>query len=233
MSQMHLDNSKIKFKIIKSKRRKTIGLAVSSGGIFVRCPSDLSPNKLREIIQSKTKWIKTKQILIHETQQLLRTKSLQKKIQYLGKYYDLKIKYNEKDEKILFKKGKFVAHVNSSSNSKTIKQLYISWLKSRATRILEKRVSLYAKKIGVSPSKILVKDQKMRWGSATKKASLNFNWNMLKAPIKIIDYIVVHELCHLKMHNHSQSFWNLVRSIMPDYESRKEWLRLNGLSFTD
>lgn len=181
MSQIYLDNSKIKFKIIKSKRRKTIGLAVRPEGIFIRCPSDLSPNKIREIIQSKTKWIKTKQILIHETQQLLRSKPLQKKIQYLGKYYDLKIKYNEKDEKILFKKGKFIAQLNPSSNSKTIKQLYISWLKSRAARIIEKRVSLYTKKIGVNPSKILIKDQKMRWGSATKKASLNFNWNILKS----------------------------------------------------
>ncbi|MDE2588887.1 MAG: M48 family metallopeptidase [Patescibacteria group bacterium] len=230
---MHLDNSKIKFKIIKSKKRKTIGLAVSPEGILVRCPSDLSANKLREIIQSKTKWIKTKQMLIHETQQLLRNKPLHKKVQYLGKYYDLKIKYNGKDEKILFKKGKFIANLNSSSDSKTIKQLYISWLKSRATRIIEKRISLYAKKIGVNPSKILIKDQKMRWGSATKKASLNFNWHILKAPIKIIDYVVVHELCHLKIHDHSQSFWNLVGSIMPDYELRKQWLRLNGMSFTD
>ena len=75
--------------------------------------------------------------------------------------------------------------------------------------------------------KINVKEHKERWGSVSKNKAVNFNLNLLCAPKKIQDYLVVHELCHLKIPNHSPKYWELVYSIMPDYEKRKDWLRIN------
>lgn len=229
MSQIFFGNSKIEFKIIKSKKRKTIGLAVSPRGVIVRSPSNLSSTKLKQVVRSKAKWIITKQLRIDEVKQ---SRKKNNKIQYLGKYYDLQTNIVRLNEKIIFRNGKFIVYAKNS-RPKRIENLYNSWLKLRASIILENRVSKYKKLVGVEPSKILIKDHKMRWGSATKKASINFNLNLLKAPMKIIDYVVVHELCHLKIYDHSTSFWMLIRSVMPDYESRKEWLRVNGLNYTD
>jgi predicted metal-dependent hydrolase len=80
----------------------------------------------------------------------------------------------------------------------------------------------------LKPSGAVVKEQKLRWGSCTSMGIINLNWRLFLAPMRIIDYVIVHELAHLRYHNHSKDFWNLVRSIIPDYEERKEWLRVNG-----
>jgi predicted metal-dependent hydrolase len=75
-----------------------------------------------------------------------------------------------------------------------------------------------------------VKDFQSRWGSCTPRGRVDFNWKIIMAPNRVVDYVVVHELCHLKQHDHSPQFWKLVESIMPDYLESKEWLRVNGAS---
>ena len=93
---------------------------------------------------------------------------------------------------------------------------------------LEKRAKKIATKIGIKPSKIVVKPLKNRWGSATEKGTVNLNSNLLKAPKDVIDYIIIHELCHLKIKNHSFRYWNLVRKFMPNYVEKKDWLEKNS-----
>ena len=93
---------------------------------------------------------------------------------------------------------------------------------------LEKRVENLASKTGIKPSKIVVKSLKNRWGSATEKGVVTLNSNLLKAPKVVIDYIIIHELCHLKIKNHSQRYRNLVRKFMPDYYKKIDWLEKNS-----
>jgi len=95
---------------------------------------------------------------------------------------------------------------------------------------LEKRTQTLASKIGLKPSKIIVKSLKNRWGSATEKGVVTLNSNLLKAPKDVIDYIIIHELCHLKIKNHSQRYWNLVRKFMPYYQAKITWLDANSKS---
>jgi len=133
----------------------------------------------------------------------------------------------KKSESFSLKNGKFVARLNKISKSK-IRKLYFEWSKKKAFPLLEKSIKKYSKKIGVNYSKILVKNQKNRWGSVSKKGTLNFNQNLIRAPSKIVDYIVAHEVCHLKIPNHSTSYWRLLSSVMPDYKEKKEWLRINN-----
>ena len=85
-----------------------------------------------------------------------------------------------------------------------------------------------APKIGVMPSRILIKSLKTRWGSATSSGVITINSRLLRAPKGVIDYIIVHELCHLKIRGHSSTYWNLVGMHMRDYEEKIEWLRKNG-----
>lgn len=82
--------------------------------------------------------------------------------------------------------------------------------------------------MGLTPTSLLLKDQEKRWGSCTQKGELLINWRIMMAPLRIVDYVVVHEMAHLKIPDHSEAFWSFIRSVIPDYEERKEWLRVNG-----
>ena len=98
----------------------------------------------------------------------------------------------------------------------------------KAKEKLNRRVRLYAKHPGVSYNKILISDLKYRWGSCTPKNNLNFNWRLIKAPMRVIEYVVVHELTHLLEPNHTADFWVVVRNQLPDYVKSKEWLKRAG-----
>ncbi|MEE8381899.1 MAG: M48 family metallopeptidase [Thermodesulfobacteriota bacterium] len=97
----------------------------------------------------------------------------------------------------------------------------------RTWQTIEQRVKRYGKRLGVLPRDIKIKDQKKRWGSCSNNGILRFNWRISMAPVSIIDYIVVHELCHLKIKSHSPDFWKLVSLALPDYQERREWLKTN------
>jgi predicted metal-dependent hydrolase len=86
----------------------------------------------------------------------------------------------------------------------------------------------YSPIVGVETNGYKVKEFQSRWGSCTPSGRVDFNWKIIMAPNRVVDYVVVHELCHLKQHDHSPQFWKLVESIMPDYAESKEWLRVNG-----
>lgn len=95
-----------------------------------------------------------------------------------------------------------------------------------------KRVAYYHTLTGGVYHTITVRDQKSRWGSCSSRGTLSFNYRLMFAPPRVLDYVVVHELCHLTHMNHSKDFWNMVRQIMPDYKIYKEWLREHGHELT-
>jgi predicted metal-dependent hydrolase len=109
-----------------------------------------------------------------------------------------------------------------------IRSMYENWIKQQATKILEPKVLKYGKVIMVKPKKTIFKNRKNRWGSATKDGTLNLNFNILKAPEDVIDYVITHELCHLKIKEHSHHYWNLVKKYTSDYKRKIEWLEING-----
>lgn len=117
---------------------------------------------------------------------------------------------------------------SDSSNTSEAERAVGKWYRIRAKENIESRVKVFAAKIGESPNKVTIKAQKTRWGSCSSLGNLNFNWRLIMMPQKIIDYVVVHELCHLKEMNHSSAFWNRVEEIMPDYRNRRKWLKNNA-----
>lgn len=101
-----------------------------------------------------------------------------------------------------------------------------------AKEYFPKRVYHFAHILGVSYGNITIRDQKTRWGSCSSKGNLSFNWRLILAPPNVLDYVVVHELCHRKEMNHSPKFWALVESVMPDYKQYRKWLKENGNKLT-
>ena len=121
--------------------------------------------------------------------------------------------------------------LNSREKKKIIKDAIVKWYFAKSEKIIKQRVNRYSKLIGVNPQEIKIKDQKKRWGSCSNNGILRFNWRVAIAPMSIIDYIVVHELCHLKVKNHSPNFWKLVSLALPDYQRRRDWLKNNAGMF--
>ncbi|MGI6527552.1 MAG: M48 family metallopeptidase [Caldicoprobacterales bacterium] len=104
----------------------------------------------------------------------------------------------------------------------------IQQLADKALKVIPERAAYYAPVVGVKYGKISIRNQKTRWGSCSSKGNLNFNCLLMLTPPDVIDYVVVHELCHLKEPNHSARFWSEVARVLPDYNSSKEWLKING-----
>ena len=101
-------------------------------------------------------------------------------------------------------------------------------LSKRALARIRERLDRCAPRIGVEFGRVAVRDQRSRWGSCSAKGNLNFNWKLIMAPPEVLDYVVIHELCHRIEFNHSPRFWQLVRDQMPEYEDWKKWLKRHG-----
>lgn len=101
-------------------------------------------------------------------------------------------------------------------------------LVKEAHKVIPERVAYYAPIVGVTYGRIAIRNQKTRWGSCSGKGNLNFNCQLMRMPPEVIDYVVVHELCHRKEMNHSPKFWAEVERVLPDYKSTREWLKEQG-----
>lgn len=124
---------------------------------------------------------------------------------------------------------KHLAARNPIEHSKLAEQ-EIKQLREKTRQLVTRRVEYFAPIIGVTYGQIAIRTQRTRWGSCSSKGNLNFNCLLGLVPSEVLDYVVVHELCHRKELNHSDRFWNEVSRILPDYKARKQWLKDNGLS---
>jgi hypothetical protein len=104
-------------------------------------------------------------------------------------------------------------------------QLLETWLRAEARDAIERRVAVRARDLGIEPTSLAIRDQRSRWGSASQRGTVSFNWRLILAPAAILDYVVVHELAHLRQFGHGQRFWGLVRDLVPDADAARRWLR--------
>lgn len=130
------------------------------------------------------------------------------------------------EKHLLIMKKRLEKYENSQKNPLSMEE--INGLAEKALQVIPKRVAYYAEKMQVSYGRITIRNQKTRWGSCSGKGNLNFNCLLMMTPPEVLDYVVVHELCHRKEMNHSQRFWKEVEKILPDYRVQRAWLKENG-----
>ncbi len=228
-------NKAVDYTLIQSKRRKTCDITVKDDEIILRVPYDKSPTDIEKLLVDKIKWISSKQKefnqrrieIIHPTYEDKST------LPYLGTNYELSIITSKTAHNTFeLKDSKFIAHIQEKDFLQTtiIKKLYIDWLKISATKIFKDKVDKYSKVVGVNPTGIVIKDLRNRWGSLSKNRTVNLNVNLIKTPDEIIDYIIIHELCHLKITGHSYKFWDYLKQYVPDYPQKIKWLEANANS---
>ena len=135
---------------------------------------------------------------------------------------------NVKNTKVKLFRGKFIVTA-PNKNEDDIRKAMEVWYRGRAKEMIGLKVKYYQRFFNIVPTAIKVKEQKKRWGSCTSKNQLLFNWRCIMAKAYALDYIIVHEMCHMYHKNHSKEIWELVASVMPDYDIRKEWLKNYGV----
>jgi predicted metal-dependent hydrolase len=229
----------IEYTIVKSRRRKTSEVIVDHDIVEIRTPFDKPDHEINKLIQRKASWILKKQKEYRERAPEIMKPTFNENstLPYLGKNYPLKILENQAKNSIRFENGQFIVTLlpSKSKNSSTatdtiIDKIYENWLMKMARPSFKNKVKSCSEKLGTSkPEKIIIKKLKNRWGSIGKKGvTINLNVNLLKAPVDVINYIILHELCHLKIKEHSYHFWDLLHKFMPNYNEKIDWLNDNG-----
>lgn len=237
-STVSFGRKNIDFFVKRSKKRKTVSIFVDPlEGVFLRAPLMPPIEALSKIVHSKAIWILDKQRRIKESLGQLPKREFVtgESFLYLGRHLRLKVLKSKTKSKIIVKGGRFLVSLNSLdrdfNRAKMIRNALFSWYKKHADVILFKRVKIYSKKLKVLVPEIILANQTKRWGSCNRKGQIRFNWYIIMAPLSLVDYVVAHELCHLKYINHSENFWKLLGSVMPDYEARCERLRKEGSGY--
>ena len=225
-------NTNIEFELVYRKR-KTLAIQIKPPDkITVISPEALSEDLIKEKVKSKGKWIIKKLIDFKDMgftafeREFINGESFM----YLGRNYMLNITV---DESLLRPKIELLdsrLQIKTPTKDKDIlRKSMEKWYRREARKIIKKRVEFYKPKFSIEPESVKIKEQKKRWGSCTIKGDLLFNWRVIMAPSPIIDYIVVHEMSHLAIKNHSVKFWKSVENILPDYKDRRKWLKDYGV----
>ena len=210
--------------IIRSNR-KTLSLSINENSdLVVRAPHRVSDDEIQKFISEKSDWIDKKQRLIKAHLKDSENQLSNDQCLYLGSLYQLKID-NNNVEPISFNGDMFtIANVNREEISLPLK----SWYKKRFIEVALPRLSYFSEKHKLKVNQVRVKEQKTLWGSCSSKNNINLNYLLIMAPMKVIDYVIVHELVHTIHKNHSAKFWQKVETIMPNYKDARYWLKENG-----
>ena len=215
--------------IVRTDRRKTASVRVQEGKVSIVVPNDLPDVRIEEVVAKKTRWIREK-LAIHRQTVPVQPKEYVsgESFTYLGRNYRLKVVAGAKKSVKLVNGRLTVTLPRNQKTPEKVREALTQWYRDHAEQKLSEKVERYAKVIGVKPASVGIKTFKSRWGSCSTKGHVLFNWQIIIAPNRIVDYVVVHELCHLKRHDHSPEFWKCVQRAFPDYQDCKDWLKANG-----
>jgi predicted metal-dependent hydrolase len=213
------------YQIVYSQR-KTITITVERDrSVVVRAPIGVAEEKIHEVVESKKLWLyeKINHVQKYPSHSLRKEFVTGETIMYLGRYYRLEIT-DDDEPGMRFQNRFYISRCQRANAAQMLREWYIE----RAREKVTPKIHYFAESLGVTYNQILISDLKYRWASCTPKNNLNFNWRIIKAPVFVIDYLIVHELAHLLEPNHTPRFWNIIAVQAPRYELAKEWLREHG-----
>jgi len=230
---------KIDYTIIRSNKRKTIALQIKNNQVIVRAPNGVSPEYIALLVKQKSAWIVKKlsnkdPVKALSTPTYLPNSSLliygiEKKlcVYFQKSPDDIQVTITDSEIHISLAAIAQSKSHDSSYLSTQIKKQLAKWFKEKAQYYLSYRLVELSIQLNITPVSYQVKRYKARWGSCNNKHELSFNYLLVMAPAWVFDYVIVHELCHVKHLNHSPKFWALVEKHMPHYLKASQWLKQN------
>jgi len=237
MLKLKMGSTETPYSIRKSFRAKYVNISVGVDGVQVVAPVSMDDSEIIPLVEKKREWIFSKlESYRHRLVQIGAERKFVsgEKLLFMGKDYPLKVIEDEgRFTSVILTNGQFFVNINRDipleKRREAIRRKLEQWYIIQAKEIIHQRLELFNDKIGVEINRVRFKDQKTRWGSCSQKGNLNFNWKLVMAPTYILDYVVVHELCHFIQMNHSKEFWRQVGRQIPDYQERRKWLKENGI----
>jgi len=222
------DGEKIQYHL-ELRPRKSVGLKISADGLIVHAPRRISQSRLEELLLSKASWIRNKlqaqQEQVMDAFQWLDGAPLL----LLGNDITLNVKYDARSRAVEYHPGSLTVALPDPADEKAIAHKVTQWYRKQALADFARRLELLSAKLGVPTPKFYLSNASSRWGSCNSKKEVRLSWRLLQAPPHIVNYVICHELAHLKQMNHSAKFWAVVESICPDYKrAEKELKALSG-----
>ena len=215
------------------RRKKTVQITVDGSGVQVAAPSTLSGRELRAIVRKRAPWI-----LSHASGTLLEAAPKRfvsgETLPYLGRNVRMVVESADvRRPSVRFDHWRFrVAaprDLSGDARRASVRRAFVAWYRERAAARVQARVERWWPQLGSGPPPvILIRDQRRRWASCAPDGTLRFNWRVVMAPPTVLDYVVVHELAHLNVRDHSAAFWSDVARVMPDYRTWRTRLRETG-----
>lgn len=234
MHQLKIGDEIIPYKERRSVNYRRITLSILADHVRISAPKDVSVKQLNELLSAKQEWILTQWLAARETLQSSQRQYIDgAQFPYQGQSLKLNLKRHDCQIIQVSLEGQELV-VNLPYNFSleqglgNIQDSIMAWYKIQAHRVLKHKLDEQAKKMKVSYQNFRLKDQKTRWGSCSSQGNINLNWRIIMAPEEVIDYLIVHELAHLTHPNHSEKFWQRVRTFIPEYVRWRNWLKKHG-----
>jgi predicted metal-dependent hydrolase len=218
----------LKYTIVRSPKRRKLSITVERDRtVVVHAPAATSEEKIRQVVEAKRQWIFEKKRHAQKYDDLPHPPGKElvngESALYLGRNYRIEIVETDSNE-IEFTQMFFVPAALADRKLEAFRGWYIA----RAEEKILPRVRYHARQLGVEFAGARIVDNRYRWGSCTVNNNVNFNWRLIKAPMSVIDYVVVHELAHLIEANHTPRFWNIVKAQIANMDKPKQWLKEHG-----
>lgn len=235
MPEVTVGEAVIPYRVRRSGRARRLRLVVTPGRVEVVAPLRLPESRVRAFVDSRRHWLrdKTRALRDRVLEPLPQRFVDGARVLFHGRPLDLRVEAAEIRRASLRHDGALRVRVprrlGDDERQERTRTLVVSWLRERARAEAREVVGRYAPRLGARPAALRIGSQKTLWGSCSPRDVISLNWRLMAAPEAIFEYVVVHELCHLRERNHGARFWRLVEGLMPDYRDRRAWLKRHGI----
>ncbi len=226
----------IPYTLIRSPKRRSLCVRIDeAGNVKAAAPLKMAQSFIESFLCKKQDWIFRKSQEAKHRYETVRAKAFDhgQEFLFLGRKHRLEISGNSSSRtKLTFNGERWIVDIPCGLTEEEkrfcIRNELVSWYRGQAEEMLGARTFYFARIMGEEPLKVAVRTQKRLWGSChSGTKSIHLNWQIILSPLSVVDYVIVHELCHLKVPNHSRKFWNMVAKFVPDYKNREKWLKDN------
>jgi predicted metal-dependent hydrolase len=232
--QASVNGQAVTYTLRRSSRARRVRLEISQrNGLVVIVPRSYPAGRLTGLIKSKERWISRHLAQFSQSRPLPAPKKLEigDTVPYLGRDFELVKHENHHGEDVVLQGNKISVNPDLFDNG-LLETSLEKWYRAEAGRLILGVADRLSSQMGTNYQRIVIRGQKTRWGSCSRKKSLSFNWKLIMAPEPVVEYVVIHELLHLKEMNHSRRFWQLVAQNCPDWRRHKKWLKEHETSLT-
>lgn len=238
---IHLTSGPVAYRLRPSVRARRVRLVVRPGGALeVVKPRGVSLARIEETLRQNEAWIqRTQARMVSLATPAAPTPLVDRQsLPFAGRTLTLALSISAASgstarvalhgDTLAVSLPATAAEMEAAARDEPLRELLERWYRRQARAIIEERLAHWNTHYHLTWASVAIKSQKTRWGSCSRRGNLNFNWRLLLAPPAILDYVVIHELCHLNEHNHAPAFWALVERACPTYRESRRWLRLHG-----